>query len=137
MQPTAGTVVFRCPKCEKPHRAMESAVGKPITCSNCRTTFTVPTSDAPLASKSSDPPPSTKPQPVTYWQPVTPAELPPAEPQPDPNDWMNAAESEPVIARRPKPRRSFAIWKIAILIGHLTLIAAAVAVWFILQRRDK
>jgi len=73
MQPAAGIVVFRCPKCGKAHRAMQSAVGKPITCSSCRTSFAVPVSDAP-------PPRFVKTEPVTYWLPLTPAEPQPPVP---------------------------------------------------------
>ena len=133
MQPAAGTVVFRCPKCSKAHRAMQSAVGKPITCSNCRTTFAVPASNAPADAQASAAE-LKKAEPVTYWLPVTPAAPQVTESAAEPENWLTAPEEEPVISRRPK-RRSFAIWKIAILIGHAALIAAAVAVWFILQRK--
>ena len=133
MQPAAGTLVFRCPSCTKAHRAMKSAAGKPITCSNCRKTFTVPATAAPAAAQPPAPG-GAKTEPMTYWQPVAPATPQVIEPAPAPNDWMTAPEEEPVFVRKPK-RRSLAIWKIAILLGHAALIAAAVAVWFILQNR--
>jgi hypothetical protein len=133
MQPAAGTVVFRCPKCSKAHRALQSAVGKHITCSKCHTTIAVPSADAPANCKATVAE-AAKTEPVTYWQPVTPAAPPVSEPTVEPENWLTAPEEEPVISRRPK-RRSFAIWKIAILVGHAALIAAAVAVWFMLQKK--
>jgi hypothetical protein len=139
MQSATDTIVFHCPKCAKTHRAQQSAVGKPVTCSGCRTTFTIPTSNTRKPAN---------PDPVSYWQPVAPAQpqttwqpvappLPPAEPVPDPEDWTNAGENQPLITtrRRPRKRRSFAFWKVAIIIGHLTLLAAAVAVLLILYGR--
>ena len=132
MQPAAGNVNFRCPKCSKAHRASQIMAGKPITCLSCRTTFAVPASEAAEAKASA--PEVTKTEPVTYWQPVTPTAPRVNEPPAEPENWLTAPEEEPVIVRRPK-RRSFAIWKIEILIGHAALIGAAVAVWFILQHK--